>query len=102
MQEFVSADKSVHTQLHLVELARRRVGDDAPDLLAVGLDGVLGPLAVEHDRVLLRDGDGPSRAEQVGGHPLELDVQLVREHGFSNSTFWLFTSMTKYGLMNLP
>ena len=47
----------------------------------MGLDGVLQPLAVEDDRVLLRDGDGPSRAEQVGGPPIELDVQLVREYG---------------------
>ena len=38
-------------QLHFVELARRRVGDDAPDLLAAGPDGVLRPLAVGSNRI---------------------------------------------------
>jgi hypothetical protein len=45
--------------------------NDAPDLLATSLDGVL------------RDGDRPGRTKQVGGCPLELDVQLISEHGAS-------------------
>jgi hypothetical protein len=40
-----------------IELARRRIGDDATDLLAAGLDGVFRALAAEDYRVFLCDGD---------------------------------------------
>ncbi|KUI63192.1 hypothetical protein VP1G_11450 [Cytospora mali] len=55
------------------------VSHDATDLLTSLSDGVLGALAVEHDGVLLGDGDGASCSEHVDGGLLELDVQLLGE-----------------------
>jgi hypothetical protein len=34
--------------------------------------------------IVLRDGDRHSRAKKVSLCPLELDIQLVREHGASS------------------
>jgi hypothetical protein len=36
-------------QLRLVQLARRRVGNNTPDLLAMSLDGVLRPFTVDNN-----------------------------------------------------
>ena len=68
-------------QLGLVELARRRVHKDRPDLLTPGGDGILATIAVQEDSVLFGDGDGARATEQVGGGFVEFDVELIREDG---------------------
>lgn len=57
------------------------IGHHTTDLLTPLGQGVLGALTVEHDGILLGDGDGTSGSEHVDGGFLELDAQLVSEDG---------------------
>lgn len=62
-----------------VVLARRLILNQPPNLLTPRLNSVLAPLAIQHNRVLLRNRDAARGAEHVDGGPIELDVELVGE-----------------------
>ncbi|RUS28519.1 hypothetical protein BC938DRAFT_481795 [Jimgerdemannia flammicorona] len=68
-------------ELFLLVIRHARVCDGTAELLASLRDQVLAAGAVEQDGILLGDGDRTGGTEQVEVGLLELDVELIGEHG---------------------